>query len=699
MVTAVVVTHNSGRVIEGCLRSLCDQDGLVDRTIVVDNESHDDTLEVIRRVAPGAEIVPMGRNAGYAAAVNAGVERSKGSVLVLNPDVRLQSGCVAALLEVLEQPATGIVVPMLRGPGGDLRYSLRREPMIRRALGEAVLGGHLAGRVGLGEMITAPARYSAPTEADWASGAVMLISDACLAEVGPWDESYFLYSEETDFALRARDAGWSLRYTPAARAVHIEGDFQQSPELWALLVNNRVAHYRARHGRLRAMPFRVALVLGEMLRWRDPVRRAALAALLSPWGAVSKRSRLQTSRPPYVCFAGVDWWYSNRAHSDFQLMTRVARDTRVLFVNSIGVRMPRPGRSTHSAQRIARKMVSTLRFLRRPVEELPMFSVLSPIVLPFYGTSWGRRINASLVRAQLRTVMALLGMSDPVFVATLPTAWPVLAPLPRRSLVVNKADKYSSWAEVDRRYIAGLEDTLLGEADRVMYVSRAMMASDQPLVGGRAVFLDHGVDLEHFERCPPEEIPSDLASIPGPRLGFFGSIDDYKVDFELLEQLARELPETSVVLIGDATCSMERLSEIPNVHWLGPRPYEQIPRYGSGFDVGLMPYLDNEWIRNSNPIKLKEYLALGLPSVCSPLPEARYYEPLVHVAADRDDFVRAVRVALDEAARDDHQVRETRRAAVSDCSWDACARTLTGVAESRIGPAERPSAQAGKPAY
>ena len=79
------------------------------------------------------------------------------------------------------------------------------------------------------------------------------------------------------------------------------------------------------------------------------------------------------------------------------------------------------------------------------------------------------------------------------------------------------------------------------------------------------------------------------------------------------------------MLIGDATCSMERYAKYPNVHWLDFRPYEQIPGYGSGFDVALMPWLDNDWIKHANPIKMKEYLALGLAVVSTDFPEVDRY--------------------------------------------------------------------------
>jgi glycosyltransferase involved in cell wall biosynthesis len=328
--------------------------------------------------------------------------------------------------------------------------------------------------------------------------------------------------------------------------------------------------------------------------------------------------------------------------------------------------------------RILDKARSVRKFLKRPVAELDQFYVLSPLSLPFYGTRLGRWVNQWLVRVQLVVVLRWLGIRSPIYFVTMPTAWDVIRPLRRRALILNKSDKFSTLPDVDQPFIASLERQLLVHADRVVYVSRAMMEDDAPLVDDRGVFLDHGVDLEHFTRRAAEEIPADMAALDRPRVGYFGNLADYRVDLELLERLARELPDVQLVLVGEATCSMERFEHLPNVHWLGPRPYEVIPAYGSGFDVGLMPYLRNEWIRHSNPIKLKEYLALGLPIVSTEVPEVARYTEWLFMADDPDDFVEKVRAALDGRAPSNP---DDRRAAVAPYSWDSRAETLVGVAE------------------
>ena len=391
---------------------------------------------------------------------------------------------------------------------------------------------------------------------------------------------------------------------------------------------------------------------------------------------------LETKEPGWICFSAQDWWYHNRAHSDFQLMRRVARRRPVLFINSIGMRMPVPGRTTQATRRVIRKARSVLRFLSQPLAETPGFHVLTPVILPFYGSSAARAANAWLVRQQIRLAARRVGIdpTDAVVFVTIPTAWDVVRPLPRRSLLVNRSDLHSAFEETDQALIRDLENELLVHGDVVLYTSHSLMSTEESLSGDRAVFFDHGVDFHRFavERGTP---PADLANIPRPIVGFFGGIDDYVVNLDLLRRVAKELPDCSLVLIGDATCPIDDLLSLPNVHWLGFRPYEEIPSYGAQFDVALMPWLQNDWIEHSNPIKLKEYLALGLPVVSTDFPEVHYYADAIAIARDGDHFVDLVREAVDGKALGNEQ---TRRARVEGSTWDGQADELVALGEGLV---------------
>ncbi|RPE37928.1 GT2 family glycosyltransferase [Streptomyces sp. Ag109_O5-1] len=287
-VAVIVVTWNSASVLAGFLAALPDgMAGLDYRLVVADNDSADDTVELLRTLAPAATVVETGHNAGYAAGINAALAATEGceTVLICNPDIRMRQGCAKRLVDSLGD-GVGIAVPLLYEEGSDTpHHSLRRESSVLRALGEAVIGNTRAGRFpALSELVTDPAAYRRPTRADWATGALMAVSGDCLAACGPWDESFFLYSEETEYCLRARDRGYATQLEPTAEAVHLGGDSQVSPRLWTLLTLNRVRLYRRRHGPLATAAFRTAVLLRETSRAAlgRPASRAAAAALARP---------------------------------------------------------------------------------------------------------------------------------------------------------------------------------------------------------------------------------------------------------------------------------------------------------------------------------------------------------------------------------------------------------------------------------
>jgi N-acetylglucosaminyl-diphospho-decaprenol L-rhamnosyltransferase len=294
-VVVAVVLHDSEALVPGLAESL--GDGLEGVTswhlVVADSGSRDGGPEAVRTAFPEATVISLGANLGYGAGLNAAVRAAPPhrAVLVMNPDVRLGPGSVAALLDRASEgdAATGsaqigIVVPRLLDGAGVPAPSIRRRPTVGRAAGEAFLGGRLAGRWGaLGEVVTDPSAYTCPGPVDWATGAVWLVTADCFRSLRGFDPSYFLYSEETDFALRARDAGYRTWYEPAAVATHIGGSSNVDPSLYALLTWNRFACYRRHHGAAASLAFRGALLAGEVTRGLAgrSTARAAAAALVS----------------------------------------------------------------------------------------------------------------------------------------------------------------------------------------------------------------------------------------------------------------------------------------------------------------------------------------------------------------------------------------------------------------------------------
>jgi N-acetylglucosaminyl-diphospho-decaprenol L-rhamnosyltransferase len=278
--TVVIVTYNSALVVEQLLDSLpAALGGLRAEVVIIDNGSSDGTPDLLAKRTDSR--VVRSTNLGYAAGVNGGVREATGRspVLVLNPDVVLSPGCVEPLMSALRVPGTGVVAPQVRNSDGSLHHSLRREPSILRSIGL-----NFTGLPAFSEYLGRDDEYREPHVVDWALGAVLLLSRECFDALGGWDESYFLYSEETDFSLRARDIGYVTRYEPRAVVLHIGGGSGRNEFTHTMLIVNRVRLYRRRHRALASWVYYAVTILSEMswaARGQKESRRS-VKALLHP---------------------------------------------------------------------------------------------------------------------------------------------------------------------------------------------------------------------------------------------------------------------------------------------------------------------------------------------------------------------------------------------------------------------------------
>jgi GT2 family glycosyltransferase len=284
----VVVTYNSASVLPGLLDSLpAGLEGIKQfETIVVDNDSADNSADTALAHAIRPRVIRMGRNAGYAAAINAATAtiHPEAHLLILNPDVRLLPGAARLLVDRLTDSSIGVAVPRILAEDGTTRWSLRREPSIITVWTETILGGTLAARSGTGETIGDLALYDQGGLIDWATGAALAVSPRARCVVGDWNESFFLYSEEVDYQRRVRESGMFVAYVPRAQVVHIGRDYLGNPGLAALMTANRIRYYRRHHGPLATAVFRLGIIVGEAIRAvREPAHGATLRAALTPW--------------------------------------------------------------------------------------------------------------------------------------------------------------------------------------------------------------------------------------------------------------------------------------------------------------------------------------------------------------------------------------------------------------------------------
>lgn len=376
----------------------------------------------------------------------------------------------------------------------------------------------------------------------------------------------------------------------------------------------------------------------------------------------------------FICFGGEDWWYHNRGHIDMQLMRRFGKLGTVLYVNSIVMQKPslkkRTGGGKSFSQKLIRKGKSIFRGLRKSDAG---FWVYSPVSLPVHHIGWLRIINEIILRLQMWCVTRKLGIRNPVIWVACPAACDVAIKIKKSKLVYQRTDRFEEYPNINAEIIAQYDQRLKAAADLTVFVNNTLY-NEESSQCKKTLYLDHGVDFDMFSTAESnKETPEDIKDIKVPIVGFFGGIDDHTSDIAFVERITDLLPEMSFVFIGSISANCSRLMSKKNVWMLGQKDYGQIPHYGKCFDVAIMPWRQNRWIQACNPIKLKEYLALGKPIVSTPFPELQKYFDLVYQARTPEEFARSIRVALVE---DGSERIAARREKVKDASWESKAQLV-----------------------
>lgn len=345
--------------------------------------------------------------------------------------------------------------------------------------------------------------------------------------------------------------------------------------------------------------------------------------------------------------------------SNNHVMEELAKRHRVLWVNSIATRAPNLA-SSNDLGKIFRKLASWFRGVRTVG---PNIRILTPIVIPVPTSAFVQKLNRLLTSFLVRRAARRWGLRDPQLWIFPPNAVDFVGRLGESRVVYYCVDEWSQFRQIDAAMMRQKEEALLAVADTVFVVSRALLEAKRNLA--RCVHLiPHGVRTDLFSATG--EIPEDIRHLQKPVIGFHGNLYEW-VDQDLVRGIAVARPQWTIVLIGKIMCDVSRLGDCQNVKLLGYRAYEELPGYCRGFDVGIIPYrLDDPRMDSVNPLKLREYLAAGLPVVSVDLPEVRGFEQAVRIADGVLEFVRAIESTL----RENSPAQEAaRRAMVSGESW------------------------------
>jgi glycosyltransferase involved in cell wall biosynthesis len=243
----------------------------------------------------------------------------------------------------------------------------------------------------------------------------------------------------------------------------------------------------------------------------------------------------------------------------------------------------------------------------------------------------------------------------------------------------------------DPAFIRKLHERAIDAADLIFYSSRKLF-SEVERARDKSYLLEQAVDFEHWARISNGNlrVAETVSAIPRPRIGYFGAIEPWLIDQELIKQASREQPQWNWVFIGNKSKGLE-IESLPNVHFLPPVSYQDLPDYAAGFDVCVLPWnTEVPFTSYGSAIKVREYLASGKPVVISPLPEYESLSDVLRIGRSRDQFLELVNDALEETGGERSRLRQE---AVRNGTWDARAEWVSELIEQKLATKQQSGVQ------
>ncbi len=372
---------------------------------------------------------------------------------------------------------------------------------------------------------------------------------------------------------------------------------------------------------------------------------------------------MQPQTQQIILYFGNDWSADNRT-SSHHIARWLARRHLVYYIECPGLRAPK--RSGRDAKKVWSKLWRFLRGVRTTPEGVKVQTLLQ---IPLHRFAVMRRFNRLFITATLRWLMWREGIRQPITWFMLPHLSNVVGRLGERLSVYYCIDDYATLPDVDHDAVRAMDDELACKADLV-FVSSETLIERKLTLNPNTHFSPHGVDFDLFSLAQDERtvIPPDTAGIAHPIVGFFGLIERW-IDFELIGYLADRRPHWNFILIGRVAVPSDQIPLRANIHWIGKRNYEDLPAYGKQFDASIMPFLLTPVILHANPLKLREYLAMGKPVVSVRTPEIEKYGDFVEIADSPEEFLAKLDAVL--AHPDSPADARRRMNRIASESWDA----------------------------
>jgi glycosyltransferase involved in cell wall biosynthesis len=377
-----------------------------------------------------------------------------------------------------------------------------------------------------------------------------------------------------------------------------------------------------------------------------------------------------------ILYFGNAWFTENRT-SSHHVARWLGRRHDLYYFECPGLRAPKG-----TARDIRKIFAQVSRAFGPPIRTADGVQVRSLLQLPFHRFAVVRRLNQALMMATVRWVMWREGISAPLVWCNVPHVAGLAGRIRNSATVYYCIDDYSAVPGVNAAAVRKLDRELTERANMVFVASETLLESKTRL-NANTYHSPHGVDLVHFAGA--QEKPGslrELGSRRGPVVGFFGLVEDY-IDLDLLDFLARERPAWTFLVIGRVAVDAARVPQRDNLLFIGPRPYESLPDYGRHFTAAMIPYRLTDFTFHANPLKLREYLAMGKPVVATRTPQTEKFADVIDVVDSREGWLSALDLAV-STPQTASMVR-ARIQRVQDTSWDSRLTRVWSTVERTLG--------------
>ena len=369
-----------------------------------------------------------------------------------------------------------------------------------------------------------------------------------------------------------------------------------------------------------------------------------------------------SSEPYFIVFSD-DWGRhpSSCQHLFRQLLPRY----RSFWVNTIGMRRPQLNLSTF------KRGWEKIRQWSRKTQESPTgpppenLTISNPRMWPSFASKLSRKMNRALLSRHLTRLSA--GRSgNPIVVTTIPIVAELVSRFPDWRWVYYCVDDFGEWPGVDQKTMQVMEKQLVTECHRFVTVSQTLKDKLEAM-GQESLLLTHGVDLEFWRTVPEDRSYPEVEKLEKPLVVFWGVVDR-RMDVAWMRALSEKMQQGTILLVGPSADPDPELLSLRRTHYLPPQPFELLPLIAHYASVLVMPYADLPVTRAMQPLKLKEYLATGKPTVVRNLPSNAEWGDCMDIASTPEQFISTVQSRISTGLPAEQ--REARRRLEAE-SWQA----------------------------